>query len=355
MKNLPIDNIGQITPEWLTRVLHQGGYLTRGMVTEVEIRSQTSNWASIALLRLSYSANALGEKPTKLFLKLCNPGPGTFADAELVYYSTVAVEINDPPIPHCYHSVYSKDLGSYHLLLEDLSDTHAPDVEPTWELAAGRMASVAQLHAAWWNHPRLTLMGEFPDRNKLEKYVRYAKTGLAPMLDEVGADLPQGWHGLIGKIFTLHGEKMIERVGDGKDMTYIHGDLNPGNILSPVNVAGKTYLIDRQPFDWSLTIWLGVSDLTYMMIHWWATEMRREWEKPLLEIYHQHLIRLGIRNYSYDQLWIDYRLCAMQSLYVPSSWCVNPIERKAMKGLWWSQLQKTMTACVDLKCDELLL
>jgi hypothetical protein len=39
---------------------------------------------------------------------------------------------------------------------------------------------------------------------------------------------------------------------------------------------------------------------------------------------------------------------------VPASWCIDPVERREVKGLWWSQLQKTMAACVDLKCGELL-
>ena len=354
MQNIPLDSVDEITPEWLTRVLMEGGFLTRGRVSEVQNRSHKSNWASNAILRLRYSENAQGEQPTKLFFKLCNPGSGTFGDSEIVYYSIVAAEIRDSPIPRCFHSAYLKENGKYHLLLEDLSETHAPDIEPTWELANSTISSIAHLHASWWNHPRLSMVGEYPDRGKLEKYVGFTARGLAPMLDEVGADLPPEWLTLIHMIFETHCEKMIERVGDGRDLTCIHGDLNPGNILSPVSSRGKTYLIDRQPFDWSLTTWLGVSDLTYMMVHWWETEMRRSWEKPLLENYHRHLLQLGVPDYTWDQLWHDYRLCAMQSLYVPASWCIDPVERREVKGLWWSQLQKTMAACVDLKCAELL-
>src|SRR5215213_11172343 len=354
MQNLPLESLDEITPDWLTRVLREGGSLTRGAVSKVQNHSQQSNWASNAILRLTYSANALGEKPTKLFFKLCNPGPGTFGDSEIIYYSIVAGEISDAPIPRCYHAAYHPENGNYHLLLEDLSETHAPDIEPTWELATSTISSMAQLHAGWWNHPRLSLVGEFPDRDKLEKYVGFAKQGLAPMLGEVGADLPQKWLDLIHRIFERHCEKMIGRAGDGSELTCIHGDLNPGNILSPIASVGKTYLIDRQPFEWRLTTWLGVSDLTYMMVHWWEPEMRRKWEKPLLEHYHRHLLQLGVDEYSFDQLWEDYRLCAMQSLYVPASWCVNPVEREEAKWLWWSQLQKTMTACIDLKCAELL-
>ena len=356
MQNIPLASIDEITPEWLTRVLRDGGYLTDGTVSDIQTRSHKSPNASNAVIRLSYSADAMGEKPTKLFFKLCDPGNNSFGNSEIVYYTTIAAEISHPPIPHCYHSAYLKEQGKYHLLLEDLSDSHAPNrnVKPTRERATKTIAAMAQLHASWWNHPKLSLVGEFPNRSKLEKYVSFAQRGLAPMLDDGGAGLSQEWLDLIHHIFGKHGEKMIERAGDGKDLTCIHGDLNPGNILSPIESSGRTYLIDRQPFDWSLTVWLGISDLAYMMVHWWDTEIRRELEKPLVESYHQQLMNLGIRSYPFDHLWSDYRLCAMQSLYVATAWCVDTIERKEYKWVWWPQLKKTMAACVDLKCVELL-
>jgi hypothetical protein len=57
----------------------------------------------------------------------------------------------------------------------------------------------------------------------------------------------------------------------------VHGDLNPGNLLWPRQGVEPVYLIDRQPFDWSLQRWLGVSDLARLMIIPWAPELRREW------------------------------------------------------------------------------
>src|SRR5919112_757310 len=114
MQNIPLDSIDEITPEWLTLVLSDGGYLTHGTVSEIQNLSRKSNWASNAVLRLIYSADALGEKPTKLFFKLCNPGTDTFGDSEIVYYSIVAAEIRDAPIPRCYHYAYNKENGKYH-------------------------------------------------------------------------------------------------------------------------------------------------------------------------------------------------------------------------------------------------
>jgi thiamine kinase-like enzyme len=242
------------------------------------------------------------------------------------------------------------------LLLEDLSDTHASNwnVKPTWESATKTIDAMAKIHASWWNHPQLSTVGKFPNENVIKSYLSHPAQGLIPMLGEVGETLPQQWLDIIHCIFDKHGDKLKERASKRESLTCIHGDPNPGNILSPIDPSGQTFLIDRQLFDWSLSIWLGVSDVAYMMIHWWRTEIRRQLEKPLLQRYHQRLQELGIQNYSFTELWNDYRLCAMQSIYVVTAWCVNEVERREYKWVWLPQLKKTMTACLDLECIELL-
>ena len=128
MQNIPLDSIDEITPEWLTRVLSDGGYLTRGTVSEIQNRSHKSNWASNAVLRVSYSADALGEKPTKLCFKLCNPGPGTFGDSKL--FILLVAPNSDFPI-HDVSFSYLKKKGKYHLLLR-LVRSHSR-TRPTWD------------------------------------------------------------------------------------------------------------------------------------------------------------------------------------------------------------------------------
>ncbi len=60
---------------------------------------------------------------------------------------------------------------------------------------------------------------------------------------------------------SRHCALMCTRALDTTGFTLVHGDVNPGNILAPRTGNGRVYLADRQPFDWSLTTWLGVSDL----------------------------------------------------------------------------------------------
>jgi hypothetical protein len=64
------------------------------------------------------------------------------------------------------------------------------------------------------------------------------------------------------------------------------------------------------------------------------------------------LLALGLPC-DWDQLWRDYRLCAVQSLYVAADRCSDPDELTAMRWVWWPQLRKTLAAMEDLHCIEL--
>ncbi|MBD2054451.1 hypothetical protein H6F88_00085 [Oculatella sp. FACHB-28] len=348
--------VEEATSDWLTHVLQQQGYLDSGAVSDVSVDAEKSSNASTARLALTYSREATGVLPTNLFLKLCNVDTGHFGNSEICYYTAIATQIQDPPIPHCYHCAYTPDTGHYHLLLQDVSQTHASNwnVKPAWESAAKTVDAMAKIHASWWNHSLLSTVGKFPNEEVIENYISYPAQGLSPMLDDVGKTLPQPWLDLIHHIFHGHGDQLKKRASRTKTLTCIHGDLNPGNILSPIDASGNTLLIDRQLFEWSLSVWLGVSDIAYMMVHWWDTGIRRQLEKPLLQRYHQKLEELGIEDYSFAELWSDYRLCAMQSLYVVTAWCISESERREYKWVWLPQLKKTMAACLDLECIELL-
>ena len=144
---------------------------------------------------------------------------------------------------------------------------------------------------------------------------------------------------------------MVERAKGGKNLTYIHGDAHARNFLLPRDPNnGRAYLIDRQPFDWSLQCWAGVSDLAYLMVHWWYPERRRLLERPLLERYHRRLQEHGIKDYDWDDLWYDYRLSAIFSLLVVAAWGGET----ELAFNWYPQLEKATAAYEDLECAEIL-
>jgi hypothetical protein len=143
--------------------------------------------------------------------------------------------------------------------------------------------ALAALHAYWWGSERLSAIGAaIPREHEISAYIEHTRPGLEPMIDTLGDTLDPVWRHALAEIFARHPAQMLERTRHGAGFTLVHGEPNPGNILAPIDGAGPVYLVDRQPFDWSLTTWLGVGDIAYVMVHWWESELRREWELPIL-------------------------------------------------------------------------
>ena len=99
--------------------------------------------------------------------------PETLAD----FYRAVANAMRHAPAVRCYDAVYCPQSDRSHLLLDDMSATHSRPEFPLPPLnrhCDQLIDCVAQLHAFWWNHPRLgDDIGAFPDdefvRNHYEK------------------------------------------------------------------------------------------------------------------------------------------------------------------------------------------
>src|SRR5437763_9876643 len=142
------------------------------------------------------------------------------------------------------------------------------------------------------------------------------------MREWCAGEIDAAWRDALVEIFEQDPPRMLDRTKRPEGFTLVHGDVNPGNILSPLEGDRPVYLLDRQPFDWSLTTWLGVSDLSYLMAHWWETDRRRKLELPVLRHYHASLLSHGVSGYRWEELLGDYRLCVVQSIYVATEWCV---------------------------------
>ena len=346
---------GQVTAAWLTEALRRSGALTAGAVAAVEVKAEESTWSSSVRLRPTYTPDVAGRLPTALFLKLCN-GAGFIGQSEVDYYTRDYVGLTDAPLVTCYDAQYDPASGAYHILLDDLSPTHQAtwDVTPTLAYGQALARGLARLHAYRWTPEQRAAIGAaMPDAAKLGRYVEVARAGLEPMLADVAGDIEPRWATLWRDVFDWHPPRMVERARNPAGFTVVHGDANPGNILAPIQGEAQIYLVDRQPFDWSLTVWLGASDLTYMMVTYWETEVRRALEMDVLREYHEELGRRGVSDYTWDELLADYRLCVAQAIYVPTEWCSTEQGRREMKWVWWRELQRAMAAFDDWRCYQL--
>jgi Phosphotransferase enzyme family len=359
-----------INKDWLTTVLKKKGALVSGGIRNIVVDYSPSTNSQIARIGVEYDGDARGDMPTGLILKTVAADGGFVTNSEINYYSLDYLGLADAPIPKCY-AVSVSDSDSYSVLMEDLSSTHEKDTTPTLEYGRAVAKALARLHAFSWGDQQINrLGGSIPDESKLDQYVGHVRQGLDPLLKATG-DIPNSWRQTLLDIFEFHPGKMLDRTKDPNGFTIVHGDINPGNILYPIqnrectrlrlaysaagkrtdaNIGHKVYFLDRQPFTWSLTTWLGVSDLSYLMVQFWDTDLRRNLEMSVLREYHQQLLANGVAGYDWDQLLADYRLCTAQAVYTVAEWCIKPEGRQQMQWLWRLELERAMHAVFDLAC-----
>ena len=353
-----ISQVEQVTPEWLTAVLNQAHALTNGQVVTVELDRGSGNWSQNGRLTLTYSLNAQGDCPTQLFLKLVNTDTGDgefFLPAEMTYYTHDYVDLPDAPLVRCYHTAHDPAQHRYHLLLDDHSATHqaAYDLQPTLAHGQALVEALAILHAHWWGTDRLRQSNAARhDAAHLRRFVEIGVAGIPHVNAVFSEQLKPHWPELIAQIFARLPARLVERAEDSTHFTKLHGDPNPGNLLVPKVGERPLYLIDQQPFDWSITTWAGAYDLAYVMALHWPIEARRELERPLLHHYLQTLTQRGVTGYSWAQLYEDYRLCV--ALMVPVA--VEYMRDGGDPDWNWLRLsfvRRSLTACDELHITEL--
>jgi hypothetical protein len=352
-----ITTLEQATPECLTAALRRAGALTAGAVAAVEAGEGQGNWSSNARLRLAYTAGATGDCPERLFLKMVNTDLGDgewFGPSEVDYYTRDYLDVPDAPLVRCYDAAYSEAQHRYHLLLDDLSESHisAADQAPTLAFGQALAEGLAALHARWWGAARLAEAGApVPGPDAIRRFISFAEPGARAILDGLTEALQPGGADLIRDLFARHPAALVERARDPDGFTLVHGDAGEYNILVPRQDDRPVYLIDRQPFDWSLTTWLGPYDLAYALVLDWDVNARRQWERPVLERYHQSLRARGVGT-SWDRVWDDYRLCAAMGVYIATEYA-----RGGIGGRWQSHymgmLDRSLTACRDLDAAAL--
>jgi hypothetical protein len=146
--------------EHLTNVIRRSGGLGEGRVLDVVVESSDPTLLSrIIRLRLTYEAAV--DAPSSLILRLGSPlASATSRDQgrqEVEFYNKVAAVISTRLVPRCFEAVWDPDTKAWHLLLEDLTNSHIIAITwpqpPTMEQCERILHALARLHAEWWDDP----------------------------------------------------------------------------------------------------------------------------------------------------------------------------------------------------------
>jgi hypothetical protein len=335
----------------LTDALRNTGALGAGRVAEVIVESDHPTLVSrILRLRLAYDGVA-ATAPVTLILKTGLPRTMDIAwiggRQEVEFYRGIAPMLPDKVVPRCFEAHWDAATGAWHLLLEDLADTHAVATE--WPLPPARaqceaiLTAHARLHAAWWNDPRFGItVGTWL---AIDKYQQRVERDYAAFADQLGDILSAERRELYSR-FVDAIPRLYERYQTHRDVTIVQGDSHHWNCFLPRDGGNDVRL-----FDWdSWRIHLAAADLAYMMAMQWYPDRRQRMEQPLLDHYHNALQGLGVTGYTRQALQDDYRWSVLTRLALPPM--------LAQAGLppliWWNNLERILMAVDDLRCGDLL-
>jgi hypothetical protein len=303
---------------WMTSLLRAVGLLgSDADVASVSLEAPESqgNAGGALRARLRY-APASSKSPETLIVKLVPEGEGArslmretgFARAEVGLYRDLAPRL---PVrtPRCYFAAADDD-GHAVLVLEDLGDVRAtwPGRPIAAREAALLLASLADLHAQFWNDPALLRHAWLPSPvERTPLWERMLSEIDAILRDVVVGQVPGSLHALIET--ALPRLPRIAAHASGPPFTLTHGDFTHRNVA----------LLDAVPvaFDWQLVQRTrGARDVAYLLPFLALDPAAGETALALVDTYHARLVACGVHDYARAELARDQRIAMFEVMLV---------------------------------------
>ncbi|WP_257167944.1 ecdysteroid 22-kinase family protein [Bradyrhizobium sp. SRS-191] len=342
-------------PAALTATMREAGVLASGVVSDVAVISDRPMLVSrIIRLAVSYRG-AAADAPETLILKTPMPA---FAKTlwrggrhEVDFYRGLARLMPAGLVPGSYGGAWDEAALTWHLLLEDLTDTHQTatpwPMPPALLHAEGIVRALARLHAAWWDDPRLGVsIGSFTTADERAERARTFAGHYQRFADDMGDRLSADRRAVYERLMAAT-PRLAERHVSRRNLSILHGDAHVWNFLVP-KASGRD---DVRAFDFDQwRVGVPANDLAYMLALQLYPERRARIERPLLDIYHRTLAAEGVTGYDRTALDHDYRLAVLWHVAKPVwQWAIQipPV-------IWWNNLERIFLAFDDLGCRELL-
>jgi thiamine kinase-like enzyme len=205
---------------------------------------------------------------------------------------------------------------------------------------------LAEIHAAWWDHPDLERVAPKRTREECEqaclRYRDMARTFFEDNKKVVKKEFKDIFldfekrYGLVDQRFLTY-----------RNISLVHRDAHFRNFMYPKDMKGSVRMIDWD--SWRIDV--PTNDISYYMAIHWYPERRQLHETRLLERYFDHLLSYGIKDYSQEMFLNDYKISVLSALYLA------PVQYKIGLGenIWLPNFERTCLALVDLNCKDAFL
>ncbi|MXW26887.1 MAG: phosphotransferase [Dehalococcoidia bacterium] len=311
------------TPEWVTAALRSNGTLGDGSVTAVEatpVGEGAGFLGSLARLTLTYEGTGADAPATVVakFPALVEVNRGLAVQYQVYqrearFFNEIKSTITAMPTPEAYYADVEEATGNGVILLEDLDGKLRVGDQlagASAREAEQLMTQIADLHATWWGRAEEDTISWVPAFDG-PVWAMTAQTlpSLWPTYQEERSHLlPPGMADIIER--TWEGLIWLGQQLSRGPMTLVHGDYRMDNMFFPPSEGDPITIIDWQ----LMSRGRGPYDVAYFMSQSIDVELRREHERALVKRYHDGLLAGGVRDYSFDDCFEDYRLACL--------WCV---------------------------------
>ena len=357
-------SIGEITPGWLTDALRGANVIRDARVTSLEatiLGEGTGFIGELARLTLEYDRSEPGS-PTALIAKLPAAVPENrelgdlfrLYEREALFYQHLAARV-ELRTPRCYYIGMDTDRADFLLLLADLAPARVGDQVTGCSGAEVELAlrDLAAFHAGWWEDPRLEGLDWMPTLNDpliVGTLMQAYQDTWDQFLDRFQAGLTSSMLHTAER-FGRHIDKIIDRLAE-PPCTITHGDYRLDNMFFGTEDGEPVLTM----IDWQVSAkGRGVFDVAYFLAGTLEPHERRASEVDILKCYHQNLADGGVRNYSFEQCLLDYRLSALYCLVyaVIAGGSVDLVNDRAV-ALATAIVERDFAAVEDLDAAELL-
>jgi hypothetical protein len=300
-----------VGPDWLTERLRAAAVLRDARVTEVTSRVAVGVGMLGDSIRFTVEYDRNEGAPASFVGKFACADPVSrqtgkdygLYEREVGFYRAVAhtVAIRTPV---CHFAEYDAVDGAFALLMEDLAPARQGNQLTGCDLADARLAmeQAAALHGPRWNDPTLA---DHPFLN-----LTGAGEGVINAFPQCIAEFHRRYDGVLEPEYMEVCDRYADLVArrlpppTPRNTTLTHGDFRLDNMLFDAK-GGAAPLVT---LDWqSPAIGVGAVDVAYFLGMALPIELRRANERALLEHYLAALRGHGVRDYSYDELYDDYR------------------------------------------------
>ena len=306
-------------------------------------------------------------------LRLAYEGPGPFGPAsiifktshpertaagwnggrqEVAFYAEIAPGMPTGLVPGCYDAACDEETRTWHLLLEDLSETHSTAGDwplPPSLLSCERIVEAhARIQAANWDGTALDgpmQTWRWRDDASASQSIERLAAQVSQFVDRMDDRLPVERRDFFARLVDA-APRLAGRYLTRRNLTVVQGDAHVWNCFLPRD-GGH----DIRFFDWdSWRVDVGASDLAYLMAIHWYPDRRRRIERLLLDRYHEALTARGVAAYDRRALDDDYRFAVLWQ----TTWPLSQEAYGIPPVIWWNNLERILMAADDLGCAELI-